>query len=53
MANRAIYLATAGEYSDYRVVGAFVHREHAEAYGRGDDVSEIELGELKKRNPIR
>jgi len=38
-----IYLATAGEYSDFRVCHAFSRREDAEAYSIGDDVLELEL----------
>ncbi len=38
-----IYLATAGEYSDYRVRHAFTRREDAEAYPLGDDVLELEV----------
>jgi hypothetical protein len=38
-----VYLATAGEYSDYRVRHAFARREDAEAYPLGDDVLELEV----------
>jgi hypothetical protein len=38
-----IYLATAGEYSDYRVQHAFTSREDAESYKLGDDVKEMEV----------
>jgi len=38
-----IYLATRGEYSDYRVCHAFSRREDAVAYRLGDDVEELEL----------
>jgi hypothetical protein len=38
-----VYLATAGEYSDYRVKAAFTRREDAEAFPLGDDVLEMEL----------
>ena len=38
-----IYLATAGEYSDYRVCHAFARREDAESYKLGDDVKEMEV----------
>lgn len=38
-----VYLATAGEYSDYRVRHVFARREDAEAYQLGDDVEEREL----------
>lgn len=40
---RKVYLATAGEYSDYRVVKAFTNSDHAWAYPLGDDVLELEL----------
>jgi hypothetical protein len=38
-----IYLATSGEYDDYRVEAAFTRREDAEAFELGDDVEEMEL----------
>jgi len=38
-----VYLATSGEYSDYRVGHVFTRREDAEAYPLGDDVEEREL----------
>jgi hypothetical protein len=38
-----IYLATAGEYSDFRVCHAFTRREDAESYKLGDEVKELEL----------
>lgn len=38
-----VYLATAGEYSDYRVSHAFTSRELAESYKLGDDVLEMEV----------
>jgi len=38
-----VYLATSGEYSDYRVQHVFARREDAEAYALGDDVEEREL----------
>jgi hypothetical protein len=38
-----VYLATRGEYSDYRVCHAFAKREDAEAYPLGDDVKELEV----------
>jgi hypothetical protein len=38
-----IYLATRGEYSDYRICHAFSRREHAESYPLGDDVLELEV----------
>jgi hypothetical protein len=40
-----VFLATAGEYSDYRVKAAFARREDAEAYQLGDDVLELEVHE--------
>jgi hypothetical protein len=40
-----IYLATRGEFSDYRVCHAFTRREDAEAYQLGDDVLEMEVRE--------
>jgi hypothetical protein len=36
-----VYLATAGEYSDYRVVHAFARRQDAESYKLGDEVKEM------------
>lgn len=38
-----VYLATAGEYSDFRVQHAFARRQDAEAYKLGDDVMELEV----------
>ena len=38
-----VYLATSGEYSDYRVCHVFTRREDAENYPLGDDVEEYEL----------
>lgn len=38
-----VYLATAGEYSDYRVKHAFARREDAESYALGDGVLELEV----------
>jgi len=38
-----IYLATRGEYSDYRVCHAFAKREDAESYKLGEGVLEMEL----------
>jgi hypothetical protein len=38
-----VYLATSGEYSDYRVQHVFTRREDAEEYPLGDDVEEREL----------
>ena len=43
--SRKIYLATSGEYSDYRVQHVFSRREDAEAYELGDGVEERELQE--------
>jgi hypothetical protein len=60
-----IYLATSGEYDDYRVEAAFTRREDAEAFELGDDVEEMKLhdGPLEvrtwhqirwyKRDPLR
>jgi hypothetical protein len=38
-----VYLATSGEYSDYRVQHVFAKRGDAEAYALGDDVKELEV----------
>lgn len=38
-----VYLATAGAYSDFRVVAAFTREEDARAYELADDVQEFEL----------
>lgn len=38
-----VYLATAGEYSDFRVQAVFANRADAEAYELGDDVMEYEV----------
>jgi hypothetical protein len=38
-----VYLATAGEYSDFRVLHAFANREDAESYKLGGDVLELEV----------
>lgn len=38
-----IYLATSGEFDDYRIEAAFTRREDAEAFELGDDVEEMEL----------
>jgi hypothetical protein len=38
-----VYLATSGEYSDYRVCHVFTRREDAEAYELGEDVVEFQL----------
>jgi hypothetical protein len=40
-----VYLATSGEYSDFRVQQVFARREDAEAYDLSDDVQEFELCE--------
>lgn len=40
-----VYLATAGEYSDYRVMHVFARREDAEAYELADDVEEYEVND--------
>jgi hypothetical protein len=40
-----VYLATEGEYSDYRVLHAFARREDAEAYEGADRVEEFDLRE--------
>jgi hypothetical protein len=40
-----VYLATSGEYSDYRVQHVFARREDAESYALGEDVEERELQE--------
>lgn len=40
-----VYLATSGDYSDYRVRHVFARREDAEAYALGDDVEEFEVQE--------
>lgn len=40
-----VYLATAGEYSDFRVLHAFARREDAESYKLGEDVRELEVRE--------
>lgn len=40
-----IYLATSGDYSDYRVRHVFARKEDAEAYALGDDVEEFEVQE--------
>jgi hypothetical protein len=46
------YLATSGEYSDYRVCHAFAREEDAMSYGLGDDVLELEIheGPIEVRN---
>lgn len=38
-----VYVATAGEYSDFQVVGVFTRQEDAWAYELGDGVEEYEL----------
>lgn len=40
-----VYLATSGEYSDYRVRHVFAREEDAEAYALGDGVEEFEVRE--------
>jgi hypothetical protein len=40
-----VYLATSGEYSDYRVQHVFTRREDAESYALGENVEERELQE--------
>jgi len=40
-----VYLATSGEYSDYRVVHVFTREEDARSYELADDVEEYELRE--------
>lgn len=40
-----VYLATSGEYSDYRVRRVFTRREDAEAYELADGVEEVEVDE--------
>lgn len=40
---RKVYLATAGEYSDYRVLKAFTNSDDAWAYPLGEEVIELEL----------
>jgi len=41
-----VYLATAGDYSDYRVLHVFRNREDAEAYAGTEDIDERELQEV-------
>lgn len=38
-----VYLATHGDYDDYRVCHVFARREDAESYPLGDDVEEFEV----------
>lgn len=38
-----VYLATAGEYSSFRILHAFAREEDAESYKLGEDVTELEL----------
>ncbi len=38
-----VYLATSGEYSDYRVCHAFAREEDAASYALGDAVLELEV----------
>jgi hypothetical protein len=40
-----VYVATSGEYSDYRIQHIFLERRDAEAYEGGDDVVEYEVME--------
>jgi hypothetical protein len=40
-----VYLATAGDCSDFRVLHAFARREDAESYKLGDEVMELEVRE--------
>ncbi|MEV2277725.1 hypothetical protein AB0I72_19275 [Nocardiopsis sp. NPDC049922] len=40
-----VYLATAGEYSDFRVQAVFANRPDAEAHELADDVMEYEVHE--------
>ena len=40
-----VYLATAGAYSDFRVLNAFACREDAESYKLGEEVMEMEVRE--------
>lgn len=40
---RKVHLATAGEYSDYRVLKAFTSSDDAWAYPLGEDVLELDL----------
>lgn len=40
-----VYLATAGEYSDYRVLGVFAREDDARLHPQADDVKEYELRE--------
>ncbi len=40
-----VWLATAGEYSDYRVLHVFAREEDARTYSLGEDVEERELRE--------
>lgn len=41
--SRKVYLATSGEYSDYRVLHVFTREEDAREYKLGEDVEEREL----------
>lgn len=38
-----VYVATSGEYSDYRIQHIFANREDAEAYAGSDDVTEWDV----------
>jgi hypothetical protein len=40
-----VYVATSGEYSDFRIRQVFARREDAESYPLGDDVMEFEVHE--------
>lgn len=40
---RKVYLATAGEYSSYRVLHVFAREEDAADYGLADNVEEVDL----------
>lgn len=40
-----VYVATSGDYSDYRIMHVFARREDAEAYEGADRVEEYELRE--------
>jgi hypothetical protein len=50
-----VWLATAGEYSDFCVVKVFAREEDAQAYELADDVEEWEVNEgpILTRNVIR
>jgi hypothetical protein len=40
-----VYIATSGQYSDFRIQHVFANREDAEEYGGADDVTEYEVQE--------